>query len=1130
MAEYEILELGIDTRPAEEGGKRYTRTIDEVTGANERADESTSKLEERFRSLARTTASGAKSAAGWVLHHSVLLGTVALLSRSLSAVTSGALALFLGGVGKVSGALENATSYLALFAAKGLRALGTALSGTSGALGSLAAGLMTGATWMERWGSLTLGLSVGMVALGGAVAVVAGKIGSLAAAAGNKFIPEWNRVLTLVKGTPAELRALRGDLESLAASMGVDQAEAAHQYYEVLSALPEAIENPTAGLKVLEYALKASASGFSTTADAISAITGILYNYNLTADHAGEVADALFKAQDLGSITFGEVAASISQAAPLVSALGGSYQDLLAITALVSRGQTTTSEAMTEVSSAMSALITNTAASAQASKELGIQFDAASVQAKGLAGFLLDIIDKTDGHPEVLSRFFGRKEAITLLVQLAQRTGELRQVVEEQGRSAGAADRIYQQMNEDLQRQKDILAGPYKKALTDIGVVLDGWAIKALKAYNAQVKANEELMRVKSIGELMQPDITRQTAANPLALPAVVAAPPTPKPPEPEATTLDYATQKIQQFGQALQATAMQQLRATGNVEAYDRAMKAADVAVNNLVAGEVKRLSAAGVAQAQVNTLASLYRDTYGDARKAAEEYRKEMERLTQAAREYQAVVTAPAARALPFGRDRGQGRDRFTGEFKAPLPNASLITVAPHTPVIQPEHLSLLGKVDAALRSSVTDAIGGFGALGDALGALGGPISAAIRGVSDISRGLDAYHSAQSGKGGILGTIGKVAGIAGVVGGAISLGTSIISGIGGLFHKDDKLAKERNDILKSNGATLAGLREDVKNAMTGNGLAKAGPFAARLAALLAPGGSGINALNGTDVGNALNGSPNAQLSALADTYGLSFVQLAAIAKQTGITLMDSAGHAIPEAFKQLVEAIGYTVKSITTFGTSMDDLKLKQDAYERLFNVAQTPGQKANDALDLLSQMAPALAQKMGLSGLDLTSAGGRAAALGGLQDIYKLIASGNLSADLLGSFTDKTQLLQSVLNVKDAMDALAGAVKPLTTDIPKAINLALYERTFGTGVEQGGDPYTSGTGGSTGSGGGSTSRPPSGPTDTGGGFVVHGGITIVSSGKETPEELLQKLERAAKERAARGGKTVLPATVTT
>ena len=124
---------------------------------------------------------------------------------------------------------------------------------------------------------------------------------------------------------------------------------------------------------------------------------------------------------------------------------------------------------------------------------------------------------------------------------------------------------------------------------------------------------------------------------------------------------------------------------------------------------------------------------------------------------------------------------------------------------------------------------------------------------------------------------------------------------------------------------------------------------------------------------------------------------------------------------------------------------------------------------------------------------------------------------------AFTDKNQLLDAILRVKDGLDEFAGQLSRVTTDFPRAMDIIYYEQLYGryskssvpgeSKPEPPGQPKT----------------PPDGRTTHTAesarvGFVVEGDIHIVNQGHETGEEILAKIEEAAQRRRTRGGRVRL------
>ena len=97
----------------------------------------------------------------------------------------------------------------------------------------------------------------------------------------------------------------------------------------------------------------------------------------------------------------------------------------------------------------------------------------------------------------------------------------------------------------------------------------------------------------------------------------------------------------------------------------------------------------------------------------------------------------------------------------------------------------------------------VNAFQGLGKVTGGIFGGIFNSLSGLTQGVAGLSgAIKSIQGAGGGIAGTIGKLAGGIGVVGSAISIGSTIIGAIGGLFHRDKdpgRLAGNREAFLRA-------------------------------------------------------------------------------------------------------------------------------------------------------------------------------------------------------------------------------------------------------------------------------------------------------------------------------------------
>jgi tape measure domain-containing protein len=312
-------------------------------------------------------------------------------------------------------------------------------------------------------------------------------------------------------------------------------------------------------------------------------------------------------------------------------------------------------------------------------------------------------------------------------------------------------------------------------------------------------------------------------------------------------------------------------------------------------------------------------------------------------------------------------------------------------------------------------------FGDLADALGDVSPAVSGALRGVESFANGLTSFRAGRDQKG-ALGTLSQISGVVGMAAGV----AQALGGLG-LFGKSDA-EREREEILKQNNEALDKLRASIDMSLRGGStLQAAGGVAARVGGV-------------TDFFRFLP-----TLTASLKDAGLTMAQLESIAKDQGITLTDSKGNVLPSAFRQLADALGITIERMTQFGNNLDDIQKRQSAYNKLFDVEASPQQQLNDAFNALKQMDKALLDREGLTNVNLDTEAGRNVLASGLQDIFKLIDTGKLTADLLGGFTDKNQLLDAILATKDGLNGLkdtADQVSDALTNVPQGFRIANLE----------------------------------------------------------------------------------------
>lgn len=257
-------------------------------------------------------------------------------------------------------------------------------------------------------------LGAGMVAAG---AAITGTLG-VATVKAAEFGENLANVSTL---GVQDLGALDEGTRDLAVNFGIDLNDAAKAMYETISAgIPE-----DAAIMVMEQAARGAQAGVGSLGDALDLGTSVMNAWNIKGKDAagtaaemekimGMAATAAFK----GKTTFAEMATSIGQVAPVMASAGVSTDEFFAaVSALTATGKPTSS-AMLQLQQAVSNVIKPSKEASELAEELGIEFNAAALESKGLAGFLDSVKEATGGNVEQMGILFGSVEALGAALSL----------------------------------------------------------------------------------------------------------------------------------------------------------------------------------------------------------------------------------------------------------------------------------------------------------------------------------------------------------------------------------------------------------------------------------------------------------------------------------------------------------------------------------------------------------------------------------------------------------------------------------------------------------------------------------------------------------------------------------------
>ena len=224
-------------------------------------------------------------------------------------------------------------------------------------------------------------------------------------------------------------------------------------------------------LKFLEAASKLAVAGVTDVKTAVDGTTSVMNAYGVEFDDVEKITDKFFAAQQKGKTTIAELSASIGQVAPMAANAGVSIDELFgAISSLTLQG-VKTSEAVTQIKATISALIKPSKEASDYAKSLGIQFNLAGLEAKGMAGFMQDVMTKTGGSTEALGKLFPSVEALNAVLALSKNNFEdLKTIQADVANSFGLTDEAAKKQSETISGATTLMKsefGAFSKTLVD---------------------------------------------------------------------------------------------------------------------------------------------------------------------------------------------------------------------------------------------------------------------------------------------------------------------------------------------------------------------------------------------------------------------------------------------------------------------------------------------------------------------------------------------------------------------------------------------------------------------------------------------------------------------------------------
>lgn len=232
---------------------------------------------------------------------------------------------------------------------------------------------------------------------------------------------------TMAGKDAAGFEKLKGQVSELSKQIPIARDALANGLYQVVSnGVPE--DN---WLAFLGTSAKSSVGGVADLGEVVKVTSTIVKNYGLEWEAAQDIQDKIQLTAKNGVTSFEQLAQALPSVTGQAAQLGVSLDEMLAVMSTLTGVTGNTSEVSTQLGSVLTALTKETEKSQQMAKEMGISFNAASVQAAGgLRNFLQDLDKSVTAYASksgqlkesIYAKLFGRSEAMRMVNAL---TGQL---------------------------------------------------------------------------------------------------------------------------------------------------------------------------------------------------------------------------------------------------------------------------------------------------------------------------------------------------------------------------------------------------------------------------------------------------------------------------------------------------------------------------------------------------------------------------------------------------------------------------------------------------------------------------------------------------------------------------------
>ncbi|HMN55654.1 MAG TPA: phage tail tape measure protein [Ottowia sp.] len=314
----------------------------------------------------------------------------------------------------------------------------------------------------EPMADLTVGLlkfEAGLMTAGAAATLLAVKMAS-------DFDSSFRQLTTLFDASAEDVAKFRGEIQAFAST-------STRPINDIMNALLAAVGSGVDYSKSLGLISAAEKLAVATRAD-MTATTEVLVStlnaYGMKTDDAGKVADIFFQTIKDGKIEMDDLSRSFAMVTPLAAASGVSLQEVGAAVAAMTAAGMQPGQAIEYLRSALTNMVKPSEIAIKAAADMGIEFGAAALKSKGLAGMLDDMARATGGNTGEMSKLIGDVGGLTAaLVLTGPQAENFRTILDGMGSSAGSVAEAFAKMAGSLDNEVAKAGNAFRLLMISIG-------------------------------------------------------------------------------------------------------------------------------------------------------------------------------------------------------------------------------------------------------------------------------------------------------------------------------------------------------------------------------------------------------------------------------------------------------------------------------------------------------------------------------------------------------------------------------------------------------------------------------------------------------------------------------------